>query len=165
MTSFSHYPLVPFFISLFVLHSDFLLANCSDVEAHRSSELVLTLLYDSCRRNPTGIQRGEGGGKARTKKGSRRVEEERSERKRAQDGRKEGGFRELSYAKINCNTHVLDKRFGKNVKDINIMNIFSSLITKSATDHEIRIICLVKQLKYIFIKQFFTLYCCFWLSK
>lgn len=50
-------PISPLYLSL---HSEFLLANCSDVEAHRSSPLMLTLLHDSCWRNPTGTPKTGG---------------------------------------------------------------------------------------------------------
>lgn len=71
-----HYPCVHVFCSFFTrlssrhpclycisLHSEFLLLNCSGVEAHRSSSLVLTLLHDSCWRSPSGTQRKKGGRK------------------------------------------------------------------------------------------------------
>ena len=56
------------------LHSEFLLANCSGVEAHRSSPLMLTLLHDSCWRNPTGTRRtggARGGERLRQRDGRR----------------------------------------------------------------------------------------------
>ena len=61
------------------LHSEFLLANCSCVEAHRSSPLMLKLLHDSCWRNPTGTQKREGGGKMETRRRRGRAEEERGQ--------------------------------------------------------------------------------------
>lgn len=71
------------------LHSEFLLANCSGVEAHRSSPLMLTLLHDSCWRNPTGTRRtggARGGERLRQRDGMRgqgKTKEGRREREMA----------------------------------------------------------------------------------